>query len=383
MDSISHYDIAETIQSAEYEIARELGYWPAPMWTSQEVHKYPRHHRPDVYRYGGRNVRAQGVSTKTIFGKIIAGGRRNTNTHLGTATTTGGSLAYTDEDGDGFAETATVQLPAGGLTDYTQIKVYFTGTNAMQEWEIRPPKSKNISSDVFTAVFNSWLFINPELLAAYPTTADPAAIDISVVTNYVTSVDVYREYNDPTQNSAEIVWEPTPNVGYCSICSGAGCAACSYTAQMGCLHIRDPLRGFVVPTAATYDDTNAQWASNSLSLSRDPDFVKLWYYSGALSQEYLSGRWSWTLPRKWARTIAYLATARLERPFCSCGTATALATHLRDDLAAISSSTQQARSYRIDPTLVLQNPFGTKRGEVMAWQQVLSERDRSLGGGAA
>ena len=197
------------------------------------------------------------------------------------------------------------------------------------------------------------------------------------------NVDVYREYNDSTQNSAELFWEPTPNIGYCSICSGAGCPACTHTVQDGCIHIRDANRGFVVPTPATYDDSTALWSTSSLSISRDPDFVNIWYYSGALSQEYLSGRWSWTLPRKWARTIAYLATARLERPFCSCGTATALAIHLRDDLAAVSSDTQQARSYRIDPILVLQNPFGTKRGEVMAWQQIFNERDRSLGGGAA
>ena len=135
-DSVSHYDLAEAIQQAEYDIARELGYWMAPMWISQEVHQYPRHHRQDVYRVGGRNVRGQMNSIKTNFAKIIAGGRRNVDTKLGTATVAGGSLAYTDEDGDGFAETATVEL-ATTLTDETQIKVYFTDTLGAQEWEIR------------------------------------------------------------------------------------------------------------------------------------------------------------------------------------------------------------------------------------------------------
>jgi len=380
VDSISHYDIAEAIQSAEYEIARELGYWPAPMWTSQELHQFSRHHRPDVYRYGQRNVRGQEVSTKTVFGKIIAGGRRATTANsTETAKVADGTLEYEDLDTDEFFETATITLPTT-FTDATQVKVYFHDYGGIQEWEIRPCRSKTIALGVFTAVFDSWLFIDPDLMAAYPTTADPAAIDITTVANYVDEVDVYREYNDPTQNSAELYWEPTPN---CTICSGAGCPACTLTVQDGCIHIRDANRGFVVPAAATYDDTNAQWDSSSLALTRDPDFVKVWYYSGALSQEYLGGRWGWTLPRKWARTIAYLATARLERPFCSCGTATALAKHLREDLSAMSSQQQQARSYQIDSALVLQNPFGTHRGEVMAWQQIINERDRSLGGGAA
>jgi len=109
VDSVSHYDLAEAIQQTELEIAREMGFWPAPVWIYQEVKQYPKHHRQDVYRIGGRNVRAQMASIKTNFGKIISGGRRALDP-LPTATVGGGSLAYTDEDGDGFAETATVSV---------------------------------------------------------------------------------------------------------------------------------------------------------------------------------------------------------------------------------------------------------------------------------
>jgi len=225
-------------------------------------------------------------------------------------------------------------------------------------------------------------------MVAYPTTADPEAINISTVTNYVEAVDVYREYNDPTDNSAEFFWEPTPqdsllDIGYCTFCGGAGCPACTHITQDGCIHVRDANIGFVVPQAATYDDTDARWEGDGWSVNRDPDFVKLWYYCGDLSQEYLSGRHSWTLPRKWARTIAHMATARLERPFCSCGNLTALAEYLRDDLAAVSSTQQQARSYRVDQATVIQCPFGTRRGEVYAWQQIIRNRERIIGGGIA
>ena len=386
VDSVSHYDLAETIQNAEYEIARELGWWPAPMWISQEIRQYPRYHRPDAFRSGGGNVRLMPSSVRAMYGKIIAGGRRNVDTKIGTVTTAvGGGLTYTDVDLDGFAETATVEI-ATTLTDETEVKVYVADTDAALEWEIRQPRSKVIAGGVFTAVFDSWLFIDPDIYAAYPTTADPAAIDISTTANYVTSVDVYREYNDPTYSSAEFYWEPTPSgasFGYCSSCGGSGCVACTHIVQNGCLHIRDANVGWVVPQSGTYDESTAQWSGSSWSVNRDPDFVKIWYYCGDLSQEYLSNRHHWTLPRNWARAIAYLATCRLERPFCSCGNAGALAERMRDDLAAVSSTTQQARSYRIDPVLVLQNPFGTLRGEVTAWQQVVRSRERITGGGAA
>ena len=385
-DSVSHYDLAETIQQTEYDIARELGYWPAPMWIAQEVKQYPQYHRPDSYRVGGRNVRGMMNSVKTNFGKIISGGRRHAD-WLATATTAGGTLTYSDEDLDGFAETATVEIPTT-LTNETEIKIYFTDTEGAQEWEIRPAVSKVIDTGIFTAVFRSWLFIDPDLLSAYPTVDDPTPIDISTTANFVTSVDVYHEYNDPTDNSAELYWEPTPrgtilDIGYCSYCGGAGCEACTHIIQDGCIHVRDANRGFVVPTPGTYDSTNAQWNQTAFTVNRDPDFVKLWYYCGDLSQEYLSGRHYWTLPRQWARLIAYMATARLERPFCSCGNLQALANEMRADLAAVSATDRQAQSYRIDPVYVLQCPFGTRKGEVMAWMQVLRTRDRIIGGGVA
>ncbi len=60
-----------------------------------------------------------------------------------------------------------------------------------------------------------------------------SAIDISTVANYVTSVDVYREYTDFTQASTEFYWETS-----CELCGGAGCSACSLSTQDGCFHVR-------------------------------------------------------------------------------------------------------------------------------------------------
>ena len=179
-------------------------------------------------------------------------------------------------------------------------------------------------------------------------------------------------------------WEPTPSEslidGLCGFCGGAGCEACTLTTQDGCLHVRDANRGVVVPQPATYDEDTAAWVGDRFTKCRDPDFVKIWYYSGDLDQGYLAGHALDPLPQVWANAIAWLATARLERPFCSCGNVQALCQKWQNDLAAVSSTQQQAQSYQNAPD-VLTNPFGSRLGEVMAWRRVQRAKDRLPGGG--
>jgi hypothetical protein len=310
------------------------------------------------------------LSVFTDFAKVIAGGRRAVEL-VGTATVAGGTLTYTDNDGDGFAERATISIATTlGATQAKNIKVYFADMNGEQEWEIRPANSKSISGGTFTATFPSWLFIDTDLQAAYPTDEGFGVIDISTVANFVTSVDVYWEYVDDTVDSAEFYWEPYPGgialTNICSCCYGDGCAACEYTTQGGCLHARNAELGSVVPQPATYDADDNEWTINTYSVCRDPEFVKLWYYAGEIEDRFLNGTLLDPLSDYWAHPIAWLATTKLERPFCSCGNAQALYEKLTQDLAFTGTDT----AYQIDPA-VLSNPFGTKRGAVMAWQRVM------------
>lgn len=377
-DRVSHEDLARVIYDAEEDIARLLGYYPAPKWVAQEIHDYPRHYRRDLYQRDGLNLRGQRKSVRLRWGKFIQAGQRAT-TLVGTATTTGGSLAYTDEDGDGFAETATITL-ATTLTDVCEIKVYHTNTSADPGWEIRPARSKSISGGNVTMVFDSWLFIDPDLQAAHPTQSGFSAIDVSTTANYVTSVDVYREYNDFTATSAVFYWQPTPAnlsaLTTCTTCGGTGCVACSLSSQDGCMHVRNTQTGDVVPVPATYDSDDSQWDQQAFSICRDPDEVSLYYYAGEYNERWLDGSSCEALSNYWAHAIAWLATARLERPFCSCGNVLALADHLREDLARTGEV-----SYQVSFDL-LSNPLGTKRGEVQAWQRIAKINGRQLKGGA-
>lgn len=373
-DQVSHEGIARAIQSVEQDIANILGYWPAPMWVAQEIRQFPRPYRPDLLRLNVRDVRGFGVPIKTKWGKIIQAGQRAV-TLVGTATTAAGTLTYTDEDGDGFAETATITLTTT-LTDPDEVKVYIANTGGRQEWEIRQPRQKTITAGTFVAIFNSWLFVNPETMGEYPTTDGFDAIDVTTTANYVTSVDVYREYTDTTAASAVLYWEPIPATttligACCTQCSGSGCSACVLTTQDGCIHIRNPELGLVVPLPAEYDATEAQWNQVTLTECRDPDFVRMYYYAGDISNKSLGsfGTFNEDLSDYWARLIARAATARLERPICQCGNVVALSIHLMEDLTKTGEI-----SHFVDPQLV--KKLGPRRGEVELAIALSKDRDR-------
>jgi len=374
-DHVGREDVAREIARAEEDLARELGWWPAPCWTSQDVRQFPKHYRPDVYRLGGLDVRQQRVGMKAAWGKIISPGRRLPTAIGGPSTTgpAGSLLEYVDLDGDGVAETARVTQTTT-VTDTRELKVYFDGHSGSPEWEIRPARTKTITGGAFIATFWAWQFIDPDTWNALSTTTNATAIDASEAGNLVTDVDVYQITNDATQVTAQFMWEPMPRTllageGTLCCCGGVGCTACQLTTQDGCLHVRNALQGEVVPAPADYSATDGYWTQVAPTCVRDPDMVTIWYYSGHLSERWLAGIDDDPLDLQWAQAIAWMATARLERPFCNCGVLTALANHLQEDLARVGET-----SHNVDFAM-LGNPFGTRRGEIMAWQKVGTVRD--------
>lgn len=373
-DHVGREDLARAIAKTEQDIALAMGWWPAPTWTSQDVRPHPRHYRPEVYRLGGLDVRQQRVGIKARWGKIIAPGRRLA-TLIGQPTVAGGGITFSDDDGDGVNETVTV-TQATTVTDERQLHVYFTDHEGRLEWEIRPPRTKVIAGGVFTATFWKWQFIDPDLWNALANLTQPGAIDASDAGNLVNVVDVYQITNDTTQASAQLMWEPMPRnllagQGTLCCCGGVGCEACQLTTQDGCIHVRDAEQGIVVPTPAEYDEDDGEWTQVAPTCTRDPDMVTMWYYSGEYSDRWLADLSFEELSDEWAQTIAYMATARLERPFCHCGVLTALAQYLQLDLARSGEGV----SYALDFSMLRNNKFGTRRGEVMAWNKVNGRRD--------
>lgn len=374
-DQVGREDLAVEIARAEKDIAEYVGFWPAPKYISSEVHRFPRHYRPDFID-SVIDQRGYRLPIDISWGKFIQAGRRAL-----TQLTDNLTLAYSDDDGDGFAETATVTVDTD-LTNACEIKVYVQGHNGDPVWEIRPARTKTVSPTTFTATFWTWQFIDPALWERFPTADIPVRgidflHDVGLATGNVLeasatwvdpTIDVYREYCDFTQDSAHFFWEPDPDI--------SGIAGELTAQEDGVIHVRDVHEGIVVPQPAEYDTDEECWVQVEYSVCRPPDLVKVWYLAGDQSDPYLSiadmsyppDGYCDPLSHFWAQTIAYLATSRLDRPFCSCGALTNLFTDLRVDIA---KSEPDGATYFITEGKG-RNPFGTRKGEIMAWERCRS-----------
>jgi len=363
-DAVSLYQIAESIHTAEQEVANLIGYWPAPYWIEEEVHNYPRPFLRETFGLG-YDVRGLNKSVQSGYGKLISAGVRAVSL-VGTASV-GVSLAYTDEDSDGFYETATIQL-ATALTNVSQIKVYFAQKDGVIEWEVRPVRSKAISGGVVTIILDSWLLIDPELYELPPTSDGEYVIDASTVANFVTSVDVYREYVDTSVASATFYWmpdHPGNNPIACPTCGTIGCTTCSYVTQDGCMSVRLHHEGEIVPYPAEYDAVEQAWQSRSWVNCIEPDIVKISYLSGDQSQEFLQGRSHEPLSFYWKQLIAWIVVARLDRPMCACGNLQTMHEWLSRDITMTGGGV----SHFVTAD-AMNSPFGSRRGEVMAWRRL-------------
>lgn len=368
---VSREEIANAIKEAEEDIARIMGFYPAPVWI-EDVYNYPRNFRRDVIEWGMSDSRGYDKQVQLNHGKFIQGGQRAV-TLIDDAVT----VVYTDTDGDGYDETATVTA-ATSLTDACEIHCYFAGESGNPDWEVRSPRSVTISGGNVVFKFWAWQLLDPELQQRLTVSTQTTPIDVEAAASYVATVDVYREYNDFTEASAQFFWnrERLLNTAFwpvgwcCSSCGGIGCEACTFITQDGCVHVTNAAGSFASAFPADYDSDNAQWNRVAPTVCRDPDMVKLWYLAGDQSQEYKAGRTCEPLSQFWAQNIAWLATARTNRPFCACNNSQAFPdspTNLQRDLAFTGS--RQLGSFRVSEA-DLNNPLGTRAGEVRVWKRI-------------
>lgn len=376
--NISRDYLARAIQTAEKDIAEFLGYWPAPAWVSQEVHMYPLPHRREYFG-SGLNNRGQLKGIKTKYAKIISVGQRSA-TLIATATVAGGTLVYSDPNTDGWNTLATITVPTT-VTDECEIKLFFANESGSPLWEIRPLKSVSISGGVVTITVDSWLLFDPDVVNRIPT-GEITSINASTAGNYVQTVEVRREFNDFTEPSVQFFWEREPGSDLfpypsCSICGGTGCEACTLITQNGCLAIRDAENGMVAPSPAEYSETDARWNKVQWTECREPDQLKIWYRSGLQSELGLQGSCD-KLDKAMARLIAILATARLGFEFKAVSGISSIIDYWQRD---------QAESYPDGSTIftppnILDNPFGTRRGEVETYRALHHMRERKISVGA-
>lgn len=355
---ISREDLAEAIREAETILSSYVGYSLLPGWTIDERANTVRPAFRELYS-AGANVRWLGKSIQAQRGYALSGGQR-----AKTVISAGAAIVRSDSDADGYNDLCTVTVAS--TVDPEEVRVYFTGLSGADEWEIRPVKVITSGANL-VITFKIWQVPNPNLWQALNATG----IDGDQAGNFQTTVDIYRVYNDP-QSQVQFLWEPDGWNGLCASCGGSGCAACQFASQNGCLHIRDARLGTLVYSPADWNAATSQFDASDLAICRDPDRLRLWYYSG----------WRWEsgdarkratvdLDPYWEKAIAYFATALLERDVCACNNVEKFLDYYREDLSRNNADW----SYQTVPEMVA-NEFGTRRGAWYAWKRANAEGRR-------
>ncbi len=346
---MSHNKLAELIAVAERDIANFLGYWPSPHWEYNELHRYPGSVQVgDVHLY--TDINDYYKSVKANWGNIVGVGRRGT-TLIETPTVAGGGIVRSDEHTTGFNDTCTITATTA-ITDENEIKLYFAGHNADPAYEIRPFKSISISGGVVTIVVDNWLTFDPDLWERSPG-GEPITINAGTGGNYVTSLDVYRDFVDSTQPSCRLIWESqkTP---------------LGVTTQDGYLQVMDGNLGEMGVVPATYDEDNAQWNTSCFAKKRKPDQIRFWYKAGLQSQEFLQGFDIYPMNRAMKENIAWLATSRMDITFRANTNITDFVNELRrNTLESIEGD-----SSFFTPENMANAPFGSRVGEIAVWKRL-------------
>lgn len=346
-DRVGRDTIAQAIKQAEMEMTEEVGFNLMPDWIVEERLDYPKPGIPGTIGLDGYNPRGLMKSVEAKRGHIISGGVK-AKILIGNA-----GIVRSDVDGDGYKETCVVVMLTT-VTDPNEIHLYYAGKDAADIWEIRPI-TVSITGGLATISFKSWqipLATTLELL-------DPKPMDAADDANYEIAVDIYRVYNDPG-TQLQFMWE---NSGDCDSCCGS-CAACQFGTQAGCFHLRDARMGILVPTPASWNLANQTFDSSEWVACREPDQVRLWYYSGyvdhSLARPYAE------LSPYWKAAIAYFAASKFDRDICGCSNVREFINKWRRDAAYVS---EQEGGFHVTAEM-MSNKLGTSLGALYAYKQI-------------
>lgn len=359
-DRVGREDIAMAIAEAEANLERYLGYRVLPSWEVDEWQPSERPWRPELFNLSVTDLRGFQQVTQADWGYIVAGGVR-----LKTLIDDAVAIVYTDNDGDGYAETATITT-AVTFTAADELAIYFPVAGPVlsagaDEWRVRPIRA-SISGGVATIALRREQLVAPaqqETIVPDAGDSHMRGVDGLVNGNFVTTVDVYRVRNDP-QQQAYFLWEPRG----CEACNGTGCTICSFATQTGCLLPRDkPRQSIVAYRPATWNATTLVFDTAAWAVGRQPDLIRLWYYAGWQARDRAFPLRD--MDTMFEHMIAYYAAGLLERPICECNNVRAFVEKWQADMAVEPEGVQ----YKIREK-ELENPFGTTRGALYAWRRV-------------
>jgi len=352
-DQVGRYDVADAIQQAEKIFAQYLGYKLLPTWEYAERQRTPKPATPELYHASTYDPTGYRLAVQANWAHFVESGLETKS--LVVAAT---DIDWSDEDTDGYFETATITCTAvdawgSAITNEDELAVYYPGESGADAWEIRPLQSVSISGGIATIKMWRHQLGLPDLIEAL----EPEAIDGDDDDVFLTTVDVYRHYNN-TATQCTLIWgDNLYNCGSCGTSTGC-CEVCGQMTQTGCLMPKDYRRGWLTYRAAEYDSDEDEWSSACLTCGRNPDQLLLYYRAGLqdMSKTYPKIQMS----PQWERAVAFYALALLDRPVCDCAPIKGISNKWREDLMKNTSF----------QTGVLNNPLGTTRAAQFAWNMI-------------
>lgn len=373
-NQVGREDVALAIQQAELMIEDYVGYNLLPAWTVDERVTVAKAAIPEVINVALLNARRFQPTFKTRNGHVVSGG-----IEAKVVIEAGAAVVYTDVDGDGYPETATITatIPASvSITNTQEVAVYFPGEAAHDDWEIRPlnsplthRRSVTIVGSTITIVMQRELLVDPDLVNAL----QPVAVDGDVDANFLATVDVYQHRNSPEQQ-VTLMW--SPREGDDCNCGDTTCPTCAHSTQAGCLLAQDFRSGIFSFRPGAFDSSDETFSALAPAVGRVPDNLRVWYYSGL--QSHRRDAPLLEMDAQWERAVSYLSMTLLTRPLCGCNNIQDLAKRMTQDVAAQVAGGDSSLSFQLSDRAI-DSPWGTMRGAIFAWNLANSMSDRKIG----
>lgn len=375
-DAVGREEIKEAITTAENRLFEYLGYRVGPCYVQKEL-QYPRPFDARMGFWQAADAGGRWLSMDVQEGYI-----QEIGTEAFTSLDASASVVYSDEYGDGVTDTATLTVDISGSSPTptaAEIAVFFNTADRLDkdpigpDYEIRPI-SASISGTTLTIIIRSWLLVRPiKYKGVVQPNIDPN--DTGAVANiFAQTLEVYRRYTKTDgittdDSQAVLFWETSPPAWALECCTdsptfnGNRQDPAAVASAIARVTIRDRRLGYLGPVYSKYNTTSQEFTALQWGCDQ-PDRVKIRYLAGANRKEVEA-----MLPGgSWDQIVARLAMAELDRDICGCNSANRTLWRWQTDLAQTGGNNDV--SFQAVSPEQLNNPFGTRRGAVYAWNQV-------------
>jgi len=372
-NAVGREAIKEALETAEARLREHLGFPIAPEYREETI-MWPRYYDKTMVRRADWDPTGKRISLRVPDGYLQAVGVE-TLALVGNAT-----LTFADDDGDGLKENWSLSI-ATTEDEPDKIAVYFIAADRLDSdpvgarWRVEPVKVA-ISGGTATVRGKRWQVVKPINYEG----VDVAEIDPTVDANFAATLAVYNRTTDPDGEGvdtaqATLIWETNPCHGWWCCCTGCAssttpadssqdpAAIAKAVARVG---IRSARYGELTPMQAVRNATTGVWAEVPWDMCREPDKVEVRYLAGYPLE-------SGDVAKKLQTIVARLAAAEMPSRLTACDAANRELYRWQFDLARTSGANDEA--YGAISAADLDNPLGTRRGQVYAWKQIRTLRN--------